>query len=147
MRKIVSVTLHKDSADNYAVSITPTITTVAALDEDDQNVTVRWILQEPEDNPGFPNASQLIVSFSDLPTPFTIASPGQPLPATEQYQTQPNGNGASVETPIAQDRLAAGENSRLYKYTVTVKTNDGKEVVADPHVKFKRGKIGRNVWD
>lgn len=147
MQKIVNITLHKDSTGNYAVSVVPSVITVAVLDEDDDPVTVKWVLREPNDNINFPNASQLAVSFSDLPTPFTITSGSDPLPATEQYITAPNGDGAAVETPVAQDHLQKNENSKLHKYTVTVKTMDGQEIVVDPHVRFVRRRLSRTVWD
>lgn len=145
MERIITVTLHKDSAGQYSLSLSPLTTIVSVLDEDDGPVNVRWILLEDPANPGFPNARKLTASFDVIPTPFTITQ--GPLPAVEDYITASSGSGADVSTANVQDS-AVGTSSnatRLYKYKVIVETNDNQQIVLDPHVRVRRRKISRET--
>jgi hypothetical protein len=145
MERIVTVTLHKDSAGQYSLSLSTLTTVISVLDEDDNPVNVRWVLLEDPTNPGFPNARKLTASFDVIPTPFTITN--GPLPAGEDYITASNGNGADVATaPVQDSAVGQGENAtRLYKYKVIVETNDNQQIVLDPHVRVNRRKITRGT--
>lgn len=145
MERIITVTLHKDSAGQYSLSLSSLTTLVSVLDEDNDPVNVRWVLLEDPTNPGFPNARKLTASFDVVPTPFTISD--GVLPATEDYITAPNGNGAEVSTANVQDSAVgqAANSTNLYKYKVIVETNDNQQIVLDPHVRVNRRKITRGT--
>lgn len=145
MERIITVTLHKDSAGQYSLSLSSLTTVVSVFDEDDDPVNVRWVLLEDPANPDFPNARKLTASFDVIPTPFTITQ--GPLPTTEDYITASNGSGADVATANVQDNaVARNENAtQLYKYKVIVETNDNQQIVLDPHVRVRRRKISRET--
>jgi hypothetical protein len=149
VEKTVTVKLFKDTDGSYAVSVTPLIVTVSPLDEDSNPVIVNWALVEEPTNPGIPNARQLTASFDLVPTPFTVIVPGALLPLAENYSTPESSSGAMATTPNVQDGSvgAAEENTRLYKYTITVETNDGQRIVVDPHVRVMRRRISRDHRD
>lgn len=145
MERIITVTLHKDSAGQYSLGLSSLTTVVSVVDEDNDPVNVRWVLLEDPTNPGFPNARKLTASFDVIPTPFTIAQ--GPLPPTEDYVTAAYGSGADVATANVQDSAVGGnENAtQLYKYKVIVETNDNQQIVLDPHVRVRRRKISRET--
>ncbi len=149
MEKTVRVTLFKDTDNQYAVSITPLIVTVSPFDEDDNPVKVNWILVEDPTNPGFPNAKSLSANFDASPTPFSVVVPGAPLPPPDGFITGENSTGAMATTPDVQIGSVGpvDDNSKLYKYTIVVETNDNQRIVVDPHVRVIRRRISRNHQD
>ncbi len=147
MERVITVTLHKDTAGNYSLSIHPLTVIVSVIDEENANVNVRWILNEDPANPDFPNARKLTATFSQVPTPFTLTSSGEPLPAAENYTTPASGSGAEVATaPVQESAVGGRENDiAIYKYNVSVETNDNKTITLDPDVKVRRRKITRDT--
>jgi hypothetical protein len=149
MQKTVTVKLFKDTEGNYAINVTPLIVTVSPLDEDDNLVSINWVLIEDPSNPGIPNARQLTASFDLVPTPFTTVVPGSAPPLAENFSTPESSTGAMATTPAVQDTAVGinDDDSKLYKYIITVETNDGQRIDLDPHVRVLRRKISRNHVD
>ena len=147
MERVITVTLHKDTIGNYSLSIHPLTTIVSVLDEENANVNIRWILNEDPANPGFPNARKLTATFTRIPTPFTITSPNESLPAVENYMTPASGSGAEVATaPVQNSAVGVNEDDvALYKYNIAVETNDNKTITLDPDIKVRRRKITRDT--
>lgn len=146
---VVSVTLHKDAAKNYSLDISPLTSIVSFRDDEENPVTVNWVLQEDPMNPDFPNAVSLTASFKETASPFNNSG----LP--ENYTTAanstsgdgepPTGPAAEVlSPPVRQDAVGTG-NAKLYGYTIIVKTKDGKDVILDPHVKVRTQSITRGT--
>lgn len=146
----VNVTLHKDDAGNYSLSIDPLTALVSHQAEDDGNnpVTVAWVLREAPNNPGFPNAVSITASFKVLPTPFT--NDGLPesyttaVNSTAAYDLSPEGPGAIVITPGVRRDAVGNDDERLFSYTITVRTKDGTDVLLDPHIRVMRQKISKS---
>jgi hypothetical protein len=149
MQKTVTVRLFKDTEGNYAINVTPLIVTVSPLDEDDNQVSINWVLIEDPSNPGIPNARQLTASFDLVPTPFTTLVPGASLPLVENFSTPESSTGAMATTPAVQNTSVGinDDDSKLYKYLITVETFDGNRIDLDPHVRVLRRKISRNHVD
>lgn len=149
MEKTVTVRLFKDSDGQYGVNVNPLIVTVAPLDEDGNPVNINWVLVEDPSNSGIPNARLLTTSFDASPTPFTVSAPGAALPPPDNFVTADNSNGAMATTPNVQDSAVGplDENSKLYKYTITVETNDNQRIIVDPHVRVIRRRISRDHRD
>ncbi|HEX4951600.1 MAG TPA: hypothetical protein VFZ34_33390 [Blastocatellia bacterium] len=145
----VNVTLHKDSAGNYSLSINPLTALVSHQAEDDGGnpVTVTWVLREDPNNPDFPNATRITASFKNLPTPFT--NDGLPesytttVNSTAAYDLSPQGPGAIVVTPAVRRDAVGDGDERLFAYTITVRTKDGTDVLLDPHIRVRRQKISK----
>lgn len=148
MERVVNITLHKDTEGAYALSVAPLTATVSPRDDAEQPVSLRWILRENPENPGLPdapNARRLTVSFSQVPTPFTVTAPGEPPPPEERYSAPANFDGAEVVTPPVQDLVRDDDAILLFKYTILVETNDNQEIVIDPYVRWRRRKITRDT--
>lgn len=148
MERVVNITLHKDTQGTYSLGVQPMTATVAPSDDEGEPVSLRWILRENPENPGWPaapNARRLTVSFSQLPTPFTVVAPGEATPAEERYSVPANLDGAEVVTPPVQELADDDTTIRLFKYTILVETNDNQELVVDPHVRWRRRKMTRDT--
>lgn len=146
MERIITVTLNKDVDGKYSLNMSTLTTVVSVLDEDDDPINVRWVFLENPDNPGYPNARRMTASFDVIPTPFTITGDGEPLPKVENYSVAYAGDGSDVSTPDVQNG-AVGPNqtdTKLYKYTVVVETNDNQQIVLDPHIRVRRRKLTRD---
>ena len=145
MERVITVTLLVDSGGNYALNLHPQATIVSVLDEEDNPVNVRWVLQEEPPNPGSPIARKLIVTFTRLPTPFNNGSASSPV---ETYVAYIGPSGVMTDIVL---NTAVGQNEnaiRLYKYNVTVETNDDRTlelVNIDPHISVRRKKITKDT--
>jgi hypothetical protein len=149
MERIVTITLHKDSAGEYALTVHPLTLTVAPTyedeDENQQPVSVKWLLRENPDNPDFPNARQLTVTFGELPSPFTITANNQPLPQNESFTEPVGSTGAEMVTPPVQDLVFMADDAiKLFKYSIAVDTNDNQRIEIDPHVRWRRRGLTRD---
>ena len=146
MEMVVTVTLLKDAEGKYALNLNKSTVTVAQNYDNDgalEPVNVRWLLREDEANPDFPNARKLTVTFNTLPTPFTITSANDPLPNAEVYATAAFSSGVGTADVQDADVLLGDSDVLLYKYTITVETNDNQQIVLDPHVRMRRGHVTR----
>lgn len=144
MEMIVTVTLLKDNEGRYSLNLNKTTATVSPLDEDGEEVTLRWLLREDEANPDYPNnARSMTASFNRFPTPFSDAAASGTVPSAEVYTIAPFT--AGVVTPVVMDSAVGADESAvsLYKYTVTVETNDNQQVVLDPHIRVRRRSVTR----
>ncbi len=147
----VNVTLHKDDDGKYSLSIDPLTALVSHRAEDDDNnpVTVTWVLREAPNNLNVPNATRITASFKKIPTPFT--NDGLPenytttLNSTAAYDLSPQGPGAIVVTPAVRVDAVGNGDEKLYDYTITVRTKDGTDVLLDPHIRVMRQKISKGT--
>lgn len=141
--RVINVALHQDSAGNYSLDLHPLTTTVAVDTEEGDTVNIRWVLPEDPENPASFLAYKLTVTFNNTPTPFNDG----PSPTAETYVAYRGPSGV-VTSQITNS--AVGDDSddeQLYKYNVTVETNDGKTVNLvnlDPHIKVCRKTLTRN---
>jgi hypothetical protein len=151
MERVITVTLYKDTAGNYSLSVSPLTVNLSVLDEEDAPVNVRWILKEEPTNPGYPNVRKLTASFDIIPTPFTIIKFGESLPTVENYVTPLFGESAA--DPGAEDTTANVQNDAVgpmlgdvshYKYHIVVETNDNQQITLDPHIRVSRKRITKD---
>lgn len=141
--RVINVSLHQDSNGNYSLDLHPLTTAVSVDTEEGDIVNIRWTLAEDPENPASFLAHRLIVTFNITPTPFNDG----PAPTVETYVAYRGPSGV-VTSQITNS--AVGDDpgdEQLYKYNVTVETNDGKTVNLvnlDPHIKVCRKTLTRN---
>lgn len=143
MERVITVTLHVDSNGNKALNLHPQTTIVSVLDEENNPVNIRWILQEISPSP--PIARKLTVTFTALPTPFNNGGAASPV---ETYVAYAGPSGVATGLVLNTSVGPLDNDVRLYKYNVEVETADNdkvKLVNIDPDISVRRKKITKDT--